>query len=146
MTLQTPKNNISFIIELLKDISKAYENVIYGNQSVIPIDDLSGGANIIQIIKNKYLNTINAIDPLQDLTNDNIAIVLLNTSGTNTSTFINEKALQQILARQIHNLVQLSLNCVELLRSEMLNTFDAIDERCLSLLHKYPQLNEDVSS
>ncbi|KAE9544736.1 hypothetical protein AGLY_000278 [Aphis glycines] len=144
LLLHTPENNISFIIELLKDISKSYEDTINGNQNDISVEKIVGGASVVQIIQQKYLKTINAIDPLQDLSNENIAKILLNTSGTNQSTFVNEKALQKILKRQLNNLIEPSLDCVELVRNEMLNIFNSIDISLLDILKRYPQLDEDV--
>ncbi|XP_022181160.1 dynamin-1-like protein [Myzus persicae] len=144
MLLHTPENKVSFVIGLLKDISKSYEDTVNGNQSDVSVDEIIGGASVARIIQQKYLKTINAIDPLQDLTNENIATVLLNTSGTNQSTFVNEKALQKILSRQLNNLIEPSLDCVELVRSEMLNILNSIDVRLLDTLRRYPQLNEDV--
>jgi len=145
LAIQTPDNKISFLIGLLKDISKSYEDTVNGNQDDVSVDDIIGGASVARIIQQKYLKTINAIDPLQDLTNENIAKILLNTSGTNQSTFVNEKALQKILYRQLNNLIGPSLDCVELVRSEMLNILNFIDVRLLEKLRRYPQLNEDVS-
>ncbi|KAL4119868.1 hypothetical protein QTP88_012631 [Uroleucon formosanum] len=144
LALQTPDNKVSFLIELLKDISKSYEDTVNGNQDDVSVDDIIGGASVARIIQQKYLKTINAIDPLQNLTNENIAKILLNTSGTNQSTFVNEKALQKILYRQLNNLIEPSLDCVELVRSEMLNILNFIDVRLLDKLRRYPQLNEDV--
>ncbi|KAE9544744.1 hypothetical protein AGLY_000286 [Aphis glycines] len=144
LALHTPDNKISFLIGLLKDISKSYEDTINGNQNDVSVEKIVGGASIARIFQQKYLKTINAIDPLQDLSNENIAKILLNTSGTNQSTFVNEKALQRILSRQLNNLVGPSLDCVELVRSEMLNILNSIDIRCLDILKRYPQLNEDV--
>jgi len=145
LVLHTPDNKISFLIGLLKDISKSYEDTMNGNQNDVSVDQIVGGASIARIIQQKYLKTINAIEPLQDLSNENIAKVLLNTSGTNQSTFVNEKALQKILCRQLKNLIKPSLDCVELVRSEMLNILNSIDVKLLDTLKRYPQLGEDVS-
>jgi len=145
LTLHTPDNKTSFLIGLLKDISKSYDDTMNGNQNQVPVDEIVGGASIARIFQQKYLKTINAIDPLQDLSNENIAKILLNTSGTNQSTFVNEKALQKILRRQLNNLIEPSLDCVDLVRSEMLNIFNSIDDKLLDTLKRYPQLNEDVS-
>jgi len=145
MLLHTPDNKVSFVIGLLKDISKSYEDTVNGNQNDVSVEEIIGGASVARIIHQKYLKSINNIDPLQDLTNENIATILLNTSGTNQSTFVNEKALQKILSRQLKNLINPSLDCVELVRSEMLNILNSIDIKLLDTLKRYPQLNDDVS-
>lgn len=145
LTLTTPDNNVSFIIGLLKGISKSYENIIRGNQDDMPVDKVIGGASIVQIFEHKYAKKINAIEPLQDFTNENIANVLMNTAGTNKSTFVNEKALQKLVSLQIKYLVEPSLDCVDLVRNEMLNIFDLIDPDLVDNLKRFPELNKDVS-
>lgn len=145
VALQTPDNKVTFVMNLLKDISKSFEETINGNQNNIPVDKIIGGASIAKIIEKKYFQTISAIDPLQYLSNKNISIALSNTSGVNHFSFINDKALQKVLSRQIKNLLNPSLDCVDLVRSEMMNIFDSIDINILSTLARFPQFNEDVS-
>jgi len=144
LTLTTPDNNVSFLIELLKDISKSYENVIRGNEDIL-VDKVFGGAKIMQIFDQKYTKEINAIQPLQNFTNENIANILMNTAGTNISTFVNEKALQKLVNLQIKCLVNPSLDCVDLVRNEMMTIFDSIDPNLINKLKRFPELNKDVS-
>lgn len=142
--LFTPDNKVLFVLGLLKDISQSYEDTIIGNY--ISIEDIiAGGLSIAQIIKQKYLKTINLIDPLQGLTNENIKTLLLNTSNTNNRKYINIKGLKIILSRPLNNLLSLSLDCVDLVHNEMINIFDSIDNQCFNNLRRYPQLNDDVS-
>lgn len=145
LTLNTPDNTVSFIIRLLKDISKSYERTVNGDQDEVSMDRVTGGACISDIFQQKYLKKVNAIDPFLDLTNENVANVLLNTAGVNTSAFVNEKALQQIVSRQLKNLVEPSLYCVDSVRNEMLKILDSIDVKLLDTLKRFPELNRDVS-
>lgn len=145
VAFQTPDNKVSFLMNLFRDISKSYEETVYGNQNNISVDKIIGGASIAKMIEKKYIQTINAIDPLQYLSNKNISIALLNTSGVNRYSFINDKALQKVLSRQIKNLLNPSMDCIDLVRNEMMNIFDSIDVNILVTLARFPQLNEDVS-
>lgn len=145
LPLHKPDDQILFLVGLLKDISRSYEDIINGDQNEIPVDEIVGGASISRIFQQKYLKRINAIDPLQDLSDENIANILANTSGTYQCTFVNEKALQKILRRQLNNLIEPSLDCVELVRFELLNIFDSIDAKLLVTLGRYPQFKEYVS-
>jgi len=140
-----PDEQISFLVGLLKDICKSYEDTMNGDQDNVSVDKIVGGASIARIIQQKYLKRINSIDPFQDISNENIANILANTSGTYQCTFVNEKGLQKILRRQLNNLIEPSLDCVELVRSEMFNLINSIDIKLLDTLRRYPQLYKDVS-
>lgn len=144
--LQTPDNKMLFVVNLLKDIGKLFENMINGNQDIVSFNEIIGGASIARIIDLKYLKTIDSIDPLRDLSRDNVMTVLLNTSGAYKYTSINEKALQKIVHKLIKNLLKPSLDCVDLVHNEMLNMFDSIDIHCLDTLKRFPLLNEHVSN
>lgn len=142
--LFTSDNKVIFLLDLLKDISQSYEDTIIGNY--ISIEDIIAGAlSITQIIKQKYLNSINLIDPLQGLSNENIKTLLLNTSNTSNTKNINIKGLKMILSRPLNNLLSLSLDCVDLVHNEMINIFNSIDNQCFNILRRFPQLNDDVS-
>lgn len=144
LTLQTPDNKVSFVIRLLKDISKSYEDIINGSQNNISVNEIVGGSRIAKIIEQKYLKCIDNIEPLQDLSNENIANILLNTSGIKKTSFVNEKGLQKILSRQIKLLIEPSLDCVDLVSNVMLDMFDSIDSHILTTLKRFPQLDKDV--
>jgi len=145
LPLCKPNDQISFLTSFLKDISRSYEDTMNGNQNEVPIDAVIGGASIARIFQRKFLKKINDIDPLQNLSDENIEIILANTSGTGQYTFVNEKALQKILNRQLNYLIKPSLDCVELVRIEMLNILNSIDDKLLDSLRQYPKLNEVVS-
>jgi len=144
-TLQTPDSKASFILGLLKDISKSYCDTIMGNRKDISDKIVMGGARISQIINEEYLEKINKIDPLHNLTDEQIGIILLNTAGIASSSFVNEKALENMISRQLNNLIDPSMSSVDFVRVEMLKIFDCIDENILETLKRFPRINSDVS-
>lgn len=108
-------------------------------------EEVTGGAKIENIIQNEYLTELYNIDPLNDLTDQKISTVLKNTSSTDNSLFVNEKALKKLISRQLHMLLEPSLTCVDKVYYEMLKIFDTIDQNILEKLARFPQLNGDVS-
>lgn len=144
-TLRTPDNNISFILGLLKDISKSYCDTINGQCPDISDMDLIGGAKILQVINNEYVKKLNMIDPLQNLSDLQIGTILLNCAGTQKSSFVNEKALEIMIGKQLDHLIGPSLSTVDYVRAEMMKVFDSIDTTVLSTLKRFPKLNTDVS-
>ncbi|XP_060868793.1 dynamin-1-like protein [Metopolophium dirhodum] len=139
-----PDEHISFLVGLLKDISRSYEDTMNGNQDDVSIDETVGGGSIARIFQHKYLKRINVIDPLQGLSDENISNILSNTSGISQCTFVNEKGLQKILRHQLNNLIEPSLDCADMVCSEMLNVLNSIDVKLLETLRRYPKLYEDV--
>lgn len=143
--LQTPDSKVGFILGLLKDINKSYCDTINGNRKDILDKELMGGAKIAEIINKQYVDQLNKIDPLFELTNEQIGIILLNTAGTFNSGFVNVKALEVLIGRQLKNLIEPSLTTVDFVRVEMSKVFDFIEPRILDILKRFPKLNADVS-
>lgn len=145
-TLQTPDQKVSFVLGLIKDICKSYCDTVSGNRKDISENTIVGGARISQIINQEYVDKLIKIDPLSGLTDEMIGNILLNSSGTNKSSFVNEKALEIMIARQLQNLIEPTMVCVDLIFAEMINMFDSIDQRFLDILKRFPKLNMDVSN
>ncbi|KAL4089916.1 hypothetical protein QTP88_024852 [Uroleucon formosanum] len=143
-TLRTPDSNVAFVLDLLKNVCKSYCDTIIGNRRDVSDKIVMGGAKITDIINTNYLEEINNIDPLHNLTDEQIGIILLNTAGINSSSFVNEKALEIMIFRQLKNLLDPSITCVNNARTEMLKIFDCIDENILETLKRFPRINSDV--
>lgn len=145
ITLQTPNNKPSLVLGLLKDIYKSYYDTINGNRADISDTDLIGGAKILQVINNEYVEKLNMIDPLLNLSDAQIGTILLNCAGTQNSSFVNEKALEKMVTKQLNHLIEPSLSSVDYVRVEMMKAFDCIDTSLLAMLKRFPKLNTDVS-
>lgn len=143
--LHTPDQKVSFVLGLLKDICRSYCDTVNGNRKDMSENMIVGGAKISQIINQEYVEKLSKIDPLLGLTDENIGNILLNSSGTKKSSFVNEKALEKMVGRQLENLIEPAMICVDLVSSEMLEIFDSIDQNYLDTLKRFPKLNIDVS-
>ncbi|XP_050541198.1 dynamin-1-like protein [Daktulosphaira vitifoliae] len=141
---KTPESNASFVYGLLKDMSKSYCDTVNGNRKNVSDKCIEGGAKIVNMINKEYLQKIIDIDPLQDLDKSKIANILLNSSGTKKCSIVNEKALKILVSRQLKFLTKPSLDCVYLVREEMSNIFDSIDERILEKIKRFPRLFNQV--
>lgn len=144
--LQTPDQKVSFILSLFKDICKSYCDTISGNRKDISENTIMGGAKIAQIINQEYIDRLNEIDPLLDLSDEKINNILLNSAGANKRSFVNEKALEKMVSRQLENLVEPAMICIDLVSTELLKMFDSIDQTHLETLKRFPKMNIDVSS
>lgn len=144
-TLQTPDEKVSFVLGLLKDICRSYCDTVNGNRKDISESTIMGGAKITQIINKEYVDGLNKIDPLLGLTDEKIGTILLNSAGTSKNSFVNEKALGNMISRQLQHLIEPAMVCVDLVCVEMLTIFDSIDQCHLIMLKRFPKLNADVS-
>ncbi|XP_060856952.1 dynamin-1-like protein [Metopolophium dirhodum] len=142
--LKTPDSKVSFVLDLFNDINKSYCDTILGNKKYISDKIVMGGARIVQIINEEYLEKVYNIDPLLNLSKEQIRIILLNTVGFTNSPFVNLKALEYMIGRQLSNLIAPSLSTVDSVRVEMLKMYDSIDENILQILKRYPRVNSDV--
>lgn len=142
---QIPGNKKSFILLLFKDIYKSYYDTISGNRKYVSDITLMGGARINRIINEEYVKKINNIDPLLDLSDEQIRIILLNTASTKSSSFVSEKALENMIGKQLETLIEPTILCVNLVRVEMMNILDSIDQSILDTLKRFPKVNADVS-
>lgn len=145
-TLHTPDEKMSFLLGLLKNISRSYCDTVSGNRKDISETMIMGGAKISQIINQEYFDSLNCIHPLTGLTDENIGVILLNSSGTNKSSFVNEKALSIMVSKQLEFLIEPSMNCVDRACLEMSNIFDSIDQNLLNMLKRFPKLYINVNN
>lgn len=144
--LQTPDQKVSFVISLLKDVCKSYRDTINGNRKDMFENTIVGGAKISQIINREFVDRLNKIDPLLNLSDKQIGNILLNSAGTKETSFVNEKALEKMVSKQLQYLIEPAMVCVDQVCVEMLTVFDSIDQDYLDTLKRFPKINTDVSN
>lgn len=143
-TLKTPDCEKTFILELLNDINKSYCETVTGERKDVSDKMLMGGARIVNVMQEKFSKKFMAIDPLINLSDEQIKNYLLNTSGIKKSSLVNHKALEIMVSKQLENLIEPAMSLVEIVREEMFNILDCIDQKLLDELERFPKLNNDV--
>lgn len=86
-----------------------------------------------------------AMNPLHNLSDEQIKNYLLNTSGIKKSSLVNHKALEIMISKELENLIEPAVSCVDVVCEEMFNIIDSIDQKLLDELEIFPELNNDVS-
>lgn len=145
-TLKTPDCELEFISGLLTDIYSSYRATLMGDRIDISDKTLVGGARIVQVINDTFVEEFMKMDPLQDLSDEDIRIKLLNTAGIKKSSSINQKALEYLVSKQLGNLIEPALSCVDIVRVEMMKIFDSIDQKYLDILKRFPKINIDIKN
>ncbi|XP_050541201.1 dynamin-1-like protein [Daktulosphaira vitifoliae] len=144
--IKSPDSKACFVIELIKDVTKSFADTINGNRKDVTDKEIVGGAKIVDLINKEYLHKIDKFNPLQDLDEQQIANILLNSSGTHKCSIISEKALRILISRQLKLLIKPSLYCVDLVRSEVFNIFESINEQITEKIKRFPKLYIDIQN
>jgi len=144
-TLKKPDCEKTFVLELLNDINKSYCETVTGDRKDASDKMLMGGAKIVNVIQENFSKKFMAVNPLNNLSDKQIENYLLNTSGIKKSTLVNHKALEIMVSKQLEYLIEPALSFVDIVREEMFNILDSIDQKLLDELEKFPKLKNDVS-
>jgi len=145
-TLKTPDCEKTFVLELLNDINKSYCETVTGDRKDASDEMLMGGAKIVNVIQDNFTKKFMAVNPLYNLSDKQIENYLLNTSGINKSSLVNHKALEIMVSKQLEYLIEPALSFVDIVREEMFNILDSIDQKLLNELQRFPELNNNVST
>ncbi|CAI6343261.1 unnamed protein product [Macrosiphum euphorbiae] len=145
-TLKKPDCEKTFVLELLSDINKSYCETVTGDRKDASDEMLMGGAKIVNVIQDNFTKKFMAVNPLYNLSDKQIENYLLNTSGIKKSSLVNHKALEIMVSKQLEYLIEPALSFVDVVREEMFNILDSIDQKLLNELQRFPELNNNVRS
>lgn len=131
----------ALLLQLLTDYTTEYVESIEGrNTDIIKTNELFGGALINHIFVSKYYPQMSEIDACENLTDYDIRTAIKNAKGSRTSLFVPEAAFEILVRRQVKNLEEPSIQCVDRVFEELVN----IEEYCEKKLVRFPNLRERV--
>jgi len=129
------------ITEVILSFAKQFEGSIEGklgeNQDLIT--ELTGGARIEGIFNDVYAPAIAEIDILEQLGADEVQTLIRNVSGLGGSLFIPNAAFIALVESNIGRLLDPSLQCVQLVYSELLSVVSDLSNS-IPAIDKYPAL------
>ena len=67
-------------------------------------NELSGGARIAYIFDHSFTERMEALDPFDDLSDDDIFTAIKNSTGAHGALFVPEGSFEQLVRRQIKRL------------------------------------------
>ncbi|KXT17772.1 hypothetical protein AC579_3611 [Pseudocercospora musae] len=127
----------SLILQLMTRFATSFISSIDGTSSEISTKELCGGARIYYIFNSVFGNSLDLIDPTQNLTALDIRTAIRNSTGPRPSLFVPELAFDLLVKPQIKLLEIPSQRCVELVYEELIK----ICHTCYSNeLARYPRL------
>jgi dynamin 1-like protein len=110
----------SLILQLMTRFASSFISSIDGTSSEISTKELCGGARIYYIFNSVFGNSLDTIDPTQNLSVSDIRTAIRNSTGPRPSLFVPELAFDLLVKPQIKLLEPPSQRCVELVYEELI--------------------------
>jgi dynamin 1-like protein len=127
----------SLILQLMTRFASSFISSIDGTSSEISTKELCGGARIYYIFNSVFGNSLETVDPTQNLSVLDIRTAIRNSTGPRPSLFVPELAFDLLVKPQIKLLEVPSQRCVELVYEELIK----ICHTCGSTeLSRFPRL------
>ncbi|KAA8909025.1 Dynamin central region-domain-containing protein [Sphaerosporella brunnea] len=127
----------SLILQLMTRFASSFIASIDGTSSDISTKELCGGARIYYIFNSVFGNSLETIDPTQNLSVLDIRTAIRNSTGPRPSLFVPELAFDLLVKPQIRLLESPAHRCVELVYEELIK----ICHTCGSTeLSRFPRL------
>ncbi len=127
----------SLILQLMTRFASSFISSIDGTSTEISTKELCGGARIYYIFNSVFGNSLEQVDPTQNLSVLDIRTAIRNSTGPRPSLFVPELAFDLLVKPQIKLLEIPSQRCVELVYEELIK----ICHTCGSTeLTRYPRL------
>ena len=127
----------SLILSLMTRFATSFISSIDGTSSEISTKELCGGARIYYIFNSVFGNSLETIDPTQNLSALDIRTAIRNSTGPRPSLFVPELAFDLLVKPQIKLLEIPSQRCVELVYEELIKICHTCGSNELS---RYPRL------
>lgn len=127
----------SLILSLMTRFATSFISSIDGTSSEISTKELCGGARIYYIFNSVFGNSLETIDPTQNLSALDIRTAIRNSTGPRPSLFVPELAFDLLVKPQIKLLEVPSQRCVELVYEELIKICHTCGSNELS---RYPRL------
>ncbi|XBW35651.1 hypothetical protein QEN19_001224 [Hanseniaspora menglaensis] len=140
------ENKPGLILQLMNNFAKNFVSSIEGTSTNINTKELSGGARIYYIYNNIFSKRLNSIDPIENLSVNDIRIAIRNSKGPRSSLFVPELAFDLLVKPQINLLLEPSQLCVELVYEELMKIiFNTPTKGTGGLdLKRYPALQNEL--
>lgn len=127
----------SLILQLMTRFATSFISSIDGTSSEISTKELCGGARIYYIFNSVFGNSLETIDPTDNLSVQDIRTAIRNSTGPRPSLFVPELAFDLLVKPQIKLLEIPSQRCVELVYEELIKICHTCGSQELS---RFPRL------
>ncbi|PNY25658.1 Vacuolar protein sorting-associated protein 1 [Tolypocladium capitatum] len=135
-------NSANIVLNIITEFTNEWRTVLEGNNKELSSTELSGGARISFVFHELYSNGVKALDPFDIVKDDDIRIILYNSSGSSPALFVGTTAFELIVKQQIQRMEDPSLKCVSLVYDELVRILSQLLSK--QLYRRYPSLKEKM--
>nr|XP_027195879.1 dynamin-like isoform X2 [Dermatophagoides pteronyssinus] len=136
-----PTRKTKAMLQMIQQLQTDFERNIEGSGSAaINTSELSGGARINRIFHERFPFEIVKMEFDEKELRREIAFAIRNIHGIRVGLFTPDMAFEAIVKRQISQLREPSIKCVDLVIAEMGN----VVRRCTQKMVRYPRLQEET--
>lgn len=135
-------NSANIVMNIILEFATEWRTVLDGNSNEISSSELSGGARISFVFHELFSNGVKAIDPFDEVKDEQIRTFLYNSSGPSPALFVGTTAFEVIVKKQIKRMEDPSLKCVSLVYDELVRILTQLLTK--ALYRRYPTLKEKM--
>lgn len=114
------------VLSIITDFCNDFRTAIDGNNTDLALKELSGGARISFVFHELFSNGVKAVDPFDQVKDDEIRTILYNSSGSSPALFVGTTAFEVIVKQQIKRLEEPALKCVSLVYDELVRILNQL--------------------
>ena len=145
--LDTKEKKNDLLYRLINSFCKKFEDSLDGKDIDKCMNQLLGGSMIRALFRNFFADIIGRIDPLENLTDYQIRIAILNATGAKGVMFVSEIAFENLVTEIIKRLKEPSIKCLIDTKDELqkiifgieipeFKRFTKLKDLCLALSHE----------
>lgn len=138
-------NSGNIVLSVITEFTTEFRTVIDGNANDLSVNELSGGARISFVFHELFNNGVKNIDPFDLVKNDDIRLMLYNSSGSTPALFVGTTAFDGIVKQQIKRLEEPGLKCCQLVYDELIRIVTHLLQK-IQAFRRYPPLRERFNS
>ncbi|XP_038600527.1 dynamin-1 isoform X4 [Tachyglossus aculeatus] len=135
-----PARKTKALLQMVQQFAVDFEKRIEGSGDQIDTYELSGGARINRIFHERFPFELVKMEFDEKELRREISYAIKNIHGIRTGLFTPDLAFEAIVKKQVQKLKEPSLNCVDMVVSELTTTI----RKCSAKLQQYPHLREEM--
>lgn len=139
--LESQNDRNEIVYSVISGFCKKFEDMIDGKDLDNCSKEFTGGSKILFLFKNFYDEIIMPIDPIKELSDNQIRIAILNATGAKGVLFVSETAFENLLIDIIKNLDSHCLECLYQVRDELYKIISSI---LIKEFSRFPNLHENL--
>ncbi|BFZ20783.1 hypothetical protein BsWGS_23821 [Bradybaena similaris] len=135
-----PARKTKAMMQMISQFSTDFERDIEGFGAHVSTEDISGGAKINRLFHERFPFELVKMECDERELRREIGITITNIHGIRTGLFTPDMAFENIVKKQIKRLKEPSLQCVDLVVTEL----SGVVRKCTEKMNRYPRLREET--